>query len=84
MKKKIQKKFFVFEIIVSELVPLNSLYEADNASHQLTLLGFFVSLKEAFSNGTTFTVINRYCKGASIEITAVLRPIFLVICIMVL
>ena len=37
MKKKIQKKFFVFEIIVSELVPLNSLYEADNASPQLSM-----------------------------------------------
>ena len=31
--KKIQKKFFVFEIIGSELVALNCLYSADNASH---------------------------------------------------
>ena len=32
-KKKIQKKFFVFEIIASELVALNCLYSADNAYH---------------------------------------------------
>ena len=33
MSKKIQKKFFVFEIIVSEFVVLNNLYQADNACH---------------------------------------------------
>ena len=35
MLKKIVKKFFVSEIIVSELVALNCLYEGDNASHRL-------------------------------------------------
>ena len=34
MQKKVEKKFFVFEIVVSELVALNSLYSADNACHQ--------------------------------------------------
>ena len=33
MQENIKKKFFVFEIIASELVALNCLCEADNASH---------------------------------------------------
>ena len=32
-KKKIEKMFFVFEIIASELVALNCLYQGDNACH---------------------------------------------------
>ena len=36
-KKKIEKKFFVFEIIASELLALNCLYEADNACHRQSL-----------------------------------------------
>ena len=36
-KKKMEKDFFFFEIIASELVSLNCLYEADNASHQLSM-----------------------------------------------
>ena len=34
MKKKIQKKFFVFEIITSELVALNCLYQEQNTCHR--------------------------------------------------
>ena len=30
MKKKIEKKFFVFEIITSDFVALNCLYEEQN------------------------------------------------------
>ena len=30
MKKKIEKKFFVFERITSEFVPLNCLYQEEN------------------------------------------------------
>ena len=30
MEKKIQKKFFVFDIITSELVALNCLYQEQN------------------------------------------------------
>ena len=33
MQEKIEKMFFVFQIIVSELVALNCLYEADNVCH---------------------------------------------------
>ena len=34
MQKKIQKNYFVFEILASELVALNCLYSANNASHR--------------------------------------------------
>ena len=34
MQKTIDKKFFVFEIIASELVALNCLYLADNACYR--------------------------------------------------
>ena len=34
MKKKIEKKFFVFEIIRSEFVALNCLYQEQNTYHQ--------------------------------------------------
>ena len=34
MKKKIQEKFFVFEIIASEYVALNSLYQEQNTIHR--------------------------------------------------
>ena len=33
MQKKIHKKFFVFEILASELFALNCLYSANNACH---------------------------------------------------
>ena len=34
MKKKMERKFFVFEIIVSEFVALNYLYEEENTCHR--------------------------------------------------
>ena len=34
MKKKIQKKFLFFEIVTSEFVPLNSLYQEENTCHR--------------------------------------------------
>ena len=37
MQKNIEKKFFVFEKIASELVPLNCLCEADNACHRMSM-----------------------------------------------
>ena len=41
-------------------------------------LAIFVSLAETFSNATTFTVINKYWKGAAIQIATVFRHICLV------
>ena len=75
-----EKKFFVFQIIASEFDALNCLYEADNVCHWLWMckqkaLGFCVSLKETFSDATTFTVINKYCKGAAVQIATVCWPI---------
>ena len=49
-----------------------------------TVLGFCVSLKETYSNATTFTVINKYRKGAFIQIATVFRPICRVLCLRVL
>ena len=49
-----------------------------------TVSGFCVSLKETFSNATTFKVINKYCKGAVIQIATMFRPIFLVVFLRVL
>ena len=34
MKKKIKKKFFVFEIITSEFVALSCLYQEENTRHR--------------------------------------------------
>ena len=34
MKKKIPQKFFVFEIIASEFVALNWLYQEENTCHR--------------------------------------------------
>ena len=89
MPKKIQKKFFVFEIIACELVALNCLFYADNVCHwrwmcQQRDLWFCVSIKETFSNSATFAVINKYCKGAAIQIARVFRPIFFVVSLRVL
>ena len=37
MKQNIDKNFFVFEKIASELVALNCLCEADNTCHRLSM-----------------------------------------------
>ena len=36
---------------------------------------FFISLRETFSNGIAFTLINRYGKGAVVQISAVFWPV---------
>ena len=40
-----------------------------------TDLGFCGSLEDTFSNATTFTVIDKFGKGADIQIVTVFRPI---------
>ena len=89
MQKKIRRMFFVLEIIVSELVLLNSLYLAYNASHRLsmcqqTVLRFCVSLKVNFFNAPTLKVFNKYCKRDAIQIATVFQPICHVVCLKVL
>ena len=49
-------------------------------SQQLDL-GLCVSLKSTFSNETTSAVINKYCKGAVIQIATMFRPISRVLCL---
>ena len=51
---------------------------------QQTALEFCVSLKRTFYNASTFTVINKSCKGAVIQIATVFRHIFLVVFLRVL
>ena len=82
--KKIEKKFFVFEIISSELLTLNILYEGENACHQQsmcqqTILGFSISLKETCSNVIISIMINKYGKGDVVQIATVFRTIFHVV-----
>ena len=79
-QKNINKNFFVFQICPSELVAFNCLYYADNACHRQsmsyqTVFRFCISLKETFPNAITFTVINKYDKGAVVQIGTVFRPI---------
>ena len=38
MKKKIEKKFFVFEMIASEFVALNCLYQEESFSHRHSVI----------------------------------------------
>ena len=47
-------------------------------------LEIFLSLKENFSNTTTFTVMDNFGKGSAIQIATVFRPIFIVVCLRVL
>ena len=89
MQKKIHRKFSVLEIIVSELFVLNCLYWDDNACPWLsmcsqTVLGYCVSLKETISDATTLRVIDKFCKGAAIQMGTLFRPISRVLCLRVL
>ena len=67
MKKKIDKKLFVFEIITSELVALNYLYQEQNTCHrdsvcEDTVLRFCILTTETFCQKSDFPVINKYGK----------------------
>ena len=63
MQKKIEKKFVVSEIIASEMAAVNCLYYEGNACHNKsmpseTVLRLCMSVREIFSNGIAFTMIN--------------------------
>ena len=73
MKKKISTKFFVFEIIPSEFVALNCLYQEENTCHrnaacQETVLRFCISLTETFCKTIASSMINKYGKGGVLQI----------------
>ena len=41
-----------------------------------TVVRLSISLSETFSNSTTFIVINKYGKGAAVEIETVFRSVY--------
>ena len=47
---------------------------------QQTVLRFFVSVKKAFSNAITFTVIHKYGEGDIVQIRTVFELICYIIC----
>ena len=68
MKKKIGKKFLVFEKITCEFVALNCLYQEGNTCHrhsvcQEKVLRFCISVTETFCKTIAFPVINKNAKG---------------------
>ena len=72
MKKKIQKKRFVLEIITAEFVALSCLYQEENTCHRHsvsweTVVRFCISLTEIFSKTIDFPVINKYGKEVSFK-----------------
>ena len=62
MKKKSEKKFFVFQIIPSDFVALYCLYQerilAISTQCEETVLRFCISLIETFCGTINFPVIN--------------------------
>ena len=55
MQRKIEKRYFFIEIIISELVALNCLYKEGSPCHRQsmckqTVLRFFIALTETFAN----------------------------------
>ena len=73
MRRKIVRNFFVFQIIPSEFVALNCLYQEENTCHrnsvcQETAFRFWVSLTETFCRTSAFPVMEKYGKGAVLQI----------------
>ena len=80
-----EKKFVVSEIILSELVALNSLYYEGNTCNRQsmceeTALTFCIALKETFSTSITSTKINKFGNVAVFQIATVFRPVYHVPC----
>ena len=78
MQQKIQKKFFLFETIASELVTLNCLYKEENTCHRHSVcweivLRFSMSLTETFCKSIAFTVIHKYGKASTMQISRMFR-----------
>ena len=63
MLRKIEKIFLLSQIIASEMAAVNCLYYKGNTCHrqpmrQETVLRLCITVREIFSNGIAFTVIN--------------------------
>ena len=75
MTKKLEKRFFVFEKITSEFVGLNCFSQEKNTIHRHsvyyeTVFRFFIFVTETFCQAIVFAVINKYGKGAALQISA--------------
>ena len=80
LKKKMEKKFFVYEISASDLVALNCLHYEGNTCHghsmrEQTVFRLCIWVREVFSNKIAFTVINDYAKVGVVQISTVLLPV---------
>ena len=78
MEKK-KNIFFVSEIKASESVAIICLYYEENTHYQKsmvweTVLLFSISLRGTFSTWIGFTGINKYVKGAVVQLCTVYRP----------
>ena len=76
MQQKIQKKFFVFQIIAFELGVANSRNIGQDTCHrwsicQQTLLRFPLTLGEKFSKSTSLRMMKKHHKTAFMEISQV-------------
>ena len=81
MQQQNEKKFFVLEIIASELIALNCLYSEENTSYRQavcyeTVLRFCISLTVTFYKSIAFTVIKKYGKGAAMHISTMFWRIY--------
>ena len=70
-KIKIQKLFFVSEIIAAENIAINCPYQEENTCYrqsmgQQTVLQFCISLRETFSTLSVLTVINKYSQATAV------------------
>ena len=73
MEEKIERKFFVFQIVPFELETANSCNTWQDTCHrqsmcQQTPLRFHVTLGETFSKSTSIRMIKTHDKGALMEI----------------
>ena len=85
MHQKIQKRLFVFEIIASQLASLYFLYKEQDTCHQQQMFQqavprYGMSVKQTFSNSFASAVINKYDKGALVEISTVFVHVYNVAC----
>ena len=73
MEEKVEKKFFVFQIIVTDLAAANSHYYKENTCHrqsmcQQTVLRLHTSLEDTFSNSISPRVMKKYDKSVVVQI----------------
>ena len=85
MQQKIQKNFFLSEIIASELVSLNHPCEEQDPFHRQQMCSqvvprFSMSKKETYSNSISLPVTNEYDRGAVMQILTMLVLVYYIAC----